>query len=93
MSNPLQKLGMDGAELDEFLKTRDEVVDYETTVRKDYYILREHPETGIERIKIKNINHYFPLDEMDRRSIGPRSISKWKTDIIRTISRRTDVTL
>lgn len=57
---------MDEAELDEFLKTRDEVVDYETTVRKDYYILREHPETGIEQIKIKNINHYFPLDEMDR---------------------------
>ena len=73
MMEELRKaLGMDEDEFAQFMKTRDEVVDYPAPTRSSYYVLKEEEPVAGERIHIKSLQP-LPVAQIRRNELNKLS--------------------
>ena len=65
-----QKLGMSKEEFLDFMDCMDEIDDYKTRVRKDFYILKEREEGKAHRVVFKDLNKILPVNDIKNGNLN-----------------------
>lgn len=65
-----QDLGMTKEELLDFINCMDEIDDYKTKIRKDFYILKEREEGKAHRVIFKDLNKVLPVNDIKNGNLN-----------------------
>lgn len=65
-----EAMGMSESEFHEMMETQDEILDIDTSIEKEYYILSEEEATKDIRVGLSELKKYIPIEDIRKEKIS-----------------------